>query len=225
MGQRFTLDGFIFQNLIYDAVGTREKPRDFPSGLDVAAAFGSQAALQALEAAGETQYANYNQQLSVVRKIVDDQPEGQWLNRFYSAWLYAFRPQVSAKDSSFPPYMQTAAWGYKDVNSMLGSWAELKHDTVLYAENAGSARAGAARHAHPPAPAYVEPNPNIFYRLAFAAKSLYDGLSPYIDDWDNERWYEDLPVNGGPVLGFHENYDYLQRLADHFQSLGEIAGA
>ena len=43
LGQRFTLDGMIFQNLIFDKVdpqpdGTR---RDIPSGLDVMAAFGS----------------------------------------------------------------------------------------------------------------------------------------------------------------------------------------
>jgi len=41
MGQRFTLDSFIFQDLIYDQVGTQQKPRGLPTGLDVAAAFGS----------------------------------------------------------------------------------------------------------------------------------------------------------------------------------------
>jgi hypothetical protein len=45
LGQRFTLDGFILQNLVFDAVqdqadGTR---RDLPTGLDVMAALGSEA--------------------------------------------------------------------------------------------------------------------------------------------------------------------------------------
>ena len=223
MGQRFTLDSFIFQNLIYDAVGTQDKPREFPSGLDVAAAFGSQPALQALDAAGATQYANYSAQMSAVQKIVNNQPENQWLNRFYTAWLYAFKPQVSAKDTNFPPYMRTAAWGYKEVNSMLGSWAELKHDTVLYAKMP-EARGGGGPPGSPAAPAYVEPNPDTFYRLAFAATSLYDGLSSYIDEWNKQKWFENIPDGPGSEMDTIIYFDSLKYLSEKFQALGGVAG-
>lgn len=51
MGQRFTLDGMVLQNVIFDRV--KEKPdntrRELPSGLDVMAAWGSSPALQELE--------------------------------------------------------------------------------------------------------------------------------------------------------------------------------
>jgi hypothetical protein len=223
MGQRFTLDGFIFQNLIYDKVGTQQKPRGFPSGLDVAAAFGSQPALQVLEAAGATQYAHYSEQMSAVQKIVNDQPENEWLNRFYSAWLYAFRPQVVAKEQGFPPFMRTSAWGYKEVNSLLGSWAELKHDTVLYAKMP-EAKGGGGPPTSGPAPAYAEPNPNVFYRLAYATAALHEGLAPYVNDWEMMGWQEQPPDTGyPPSISFNNHFQQLGSLAESFQKFGDIA--
>lgn|GEM_PF-428318 len=223
MGQRFTLDGFIFQNMIFDKVGTLQEPRGFPSGLDVAAAFGSPQALEALDAAGETRYVNFSEQMNFVRKIVNEQPEAEWHNRFYSAWLYAFRPQVSPKDSSFPPYMRTIAWGYKDVNSLLGSWAELKHDTVLYAKMP-EGKGGGGPPTSGLAPAYVEPNPNVFYRLAYPAASLYEGLSPYIATWDDKGWGETPSSNDWtPPLIFYNHHHQLGNLAEYFNKFGEIA--
>ena len=65
MGQRFTLDGMIFQNLIFDRV--QDKPdgtrRDFPTGLDVMAVFGSTPALMELDAMGANEFPNYQDQL------------------------------------------------------------------------------------------------------------------------------------------------------------------
>jgi hypothetical protein len=223
MGQRFTLDGFIFQSLIYDKVGTDQQPRNLPSGLDVAAAFGSAPAMAALKAAGETQYAHYPEQMGAVQKMVNDQPEDQWLNRFYSAWLYAFLPQVSTKDSSgFPPFMRTAAYGYKEMNALLGSWAELKHDTVLYAKGP-EGFGGGGPPTTPPAPAYVEPNPNVFYRLAYAANSLYQGLLPSITAWDEKGWNDSPSSSDYRAVRFGSHIYQLNGLVESFQAFGAIA--
>src|SRR5690606_26624796 len=40
MGQRFTLDAYVFGQLIFRKVGTLEEPRDLPKGLDILAAMG-----------------------------------------------------------------------------------------------------------------------------------------------------------------------------------------
>jgi hypothetical protein len=222
MGQRFTPDGFIFQSLIYDKVGTRDNPRKFPSGLDVAAAFGSPAALQALETAGETQYANYPAQLAAVQQMITAQPEDQWLNRFYTTWLYAFRPQAAAKKGTFPPYMRTQAWGYKEVNSLLGSWAELKHDTVLYAKMP-EGLGGGGPPTSGPAPAYVEPNPGVFYRLAYAASVLSANLTPQEEDWNNRGWAVVSPGEDSYYNQAHQYLLHLTLLAERFTQLGDIA--
>ena len=87
-----------------------------------------------------------------------------------------FQAQIEPKGVAFPAFMQTPAWRYKEINSMLSSWAELKHDTILYAKMP-EGLGGGGPPTSAPAPAYVEPNPNLYYRLAFAARSMYDGLS------------------------------------------------
>jgi len=220
MGQRFTLDGFIFQNLVFDRVGTQDKPRNLPSGLDVMAVFGSSVASSILGATGETAYANYSEQFSVLQQAVKDQSEAEWLDTFYSAWLYAFFPQLATKDNGFPAYMKTLAWGYKELNSALGSWAELKHDTILYAKMPERAGGGGPPMSGP-APAYVEPNPETFYRLAYAAQVI----GGYLDiklNWEGVPLDEPLPGDYMPN-GLPDYVSGMVNLGVRFKNLGDLA--
>lgn len=219
MGQRFTLDAFIFQNLIYDKVGDPTRQRELPSGLDVMAALGSPAARQALEDAGETTYVNYPQQMERLQQAVQAQSEEQWLSHFYSGWLYAFFPQLAGKDSSYPAYMQTPAWGYKDLNSALGSWAELKHDTVLYTKMPEFMGGGGPPSSGPP-PAFVEPNPEVFFRLAYLAESISQGLE--MRGMGLQQAAPTLP-DGQTELSFNDLLSGTQLLAEQFKRLGNIA--
>jgi hypothetical protein len=221
MGQRFTLDGYIFQNLIFDQVkakadGTR---RELPSGLDVMAAFGSIPAQKSLEDLGATSFPNYNEQLAKMQQAAQSQPEAQWLGRFYDAWLYAFLPVLGTKDASYPAYMQTAVWGYKDLNAALGSWAELKHDTILYTKMPEGAGGGGPPMSGP-APSYVEPEPQVFYRLAYMAKTLSCGLQESIlQIGPCQTDYSYSSTDTSP-----EGYaNGLMALANRFQAFGDIA--
>lgn len=222
MGQRFTLDASIFQNVIYDRV--EDKPdgsrRQLPSGLDVMAAFGSSLASRELEAQGITAFPGYEEQMTKMQQAVAQRSAAQWTGRFYDGWLYSFFPLLQLKDATFPAYMQTEAWGYKDLNTTLGSWAELKHDTILYTKTAEGAGGGGPPMSGP-APSYVEPNPLAFYRMAAIAQTLSCGL-------------QDLVLHEGvcdPESGGYGSYslgmvDYIfamNGLAQHFRSLGDIA--
>ena len=134
MGQRFTLDEYVFGQLIWRNVGTLDKPRGLPKGLDFFAALGSQDAYETLNAMGETGYANYDKQMDKVRKEIADLGLDSWTQNLYWSWLYSFQPLIGGKDGRFPPFMQNLAWRYKELNTALGSWTELKHDTLLYAK-------------------------------------------------------------------------------------------
>jgi len=176
MGQRFTLDGYIFQNLIFDMVKPlNEQRRNFPTGLDIMAVFGSQVAMESLEDMGETAYPNYLDQMDMLKTAAQSQTEEEWLGTFYTSWLYSFLPVLEDKGTDSPSFMQTSAWGYKDLNATLGSWAQLKHDTALYTKMPEGAGGGGPPTSGP-APGFVEPNPEAFYRLGYAAQSLFDGL-------------------------------------------------
>lgn len=219
MGQRFTIDGMVFQNLIYDRL--EEKPdgtkRELPSGLDVMAAFGSLPAYDELASQGVTDYPNYIEQLEVMQQAVEGQSEEQWLGRFYDNWLYSLFPVIHMKDPSYPAYMQTAAWNYRELNAALGSWAELKHDTVLYVKMPDALGAGGPP-VSAPAPSYVEANPEAFYRLAYMAQMLSCGL-------------QNLVLHGLCYLeegaGYPPNADGyifgMGSLGNRLQKLGDIA--
>jgi len=219
MGQRFTLDAFILQNLVFNKVGTFENKRQLPSGLDVMAAFGSDAAHNALVAAGETAYFHYPEQMEILQQAVQAQPENEWLNTFYSAWLYAFFPQLDREEGRYPAYMETEAWAYKDLNSALGSWAELKHDTALYTKMPEFAGGGGPPSSGP-APGYVEANPEVFYRLAYVASAIASGLTERGMTFTLE---EPAPGDFDYPQGVGMLITGMEQLGDDFQRLGDIA--
>jgi hypothetical protein len=221
MGQRFTIDAFILQNLVFDRVGARPDGglRLLPSGLDVLAAFGSAPALDALQAGGTTQYSGYLDQMAALREAIQAQPEEQWLARFYEAWLYAFFPLLDANGSAYPSYMRSPAWHYREVSSVLGSWAELKHDTVLYTK-IPEAAGGGGPPSSPPAPGYVEPNPEAFYRMAYAAEAIARGLEARGMDASTVASRGDYT---GHSVTLYETVWAMADLGERLLTLGEYA--
>lgn len=174
MGQRFTLDAYVFGQMIWRNVGTMENPRGLPKGLDFFAALGSEEALSILDEMGETAYAHYPEQMEKVRKEVASLELDSWTQNLYWSWLYAFHPIVAPKGDPYPPFMQTQAWLRKDLNAALGSWTELKHDTILYAKQV-MAEMGGGEPGEPPH-GYVEPNPEAYARLLALARMTAEGL-------------------------------------------------
>lgn len=221
LGQRFTLDANIMQNLVFDQVkDLNGERRLLPSGRDVMVVLGSKAALASLAATGDTRFPNYTDQVRKLQQAIQAQPTQEWLGRFYDAWLYAFLPTVAAKGPGYPAIMQTSAWGYKELNAALGSWAELKHDTILYTKMP-EAMGGGGPPSSGPAPGYVEPNPDVFYRLAYMAASVADGLT------QRDMASSTSATGGNPEQGYDVQLQDLvwsmDQLAERFQLLGDIA--
>jgi hypothetical protein len=174
MGQRFTLDQYVFGQLMWRNVGTLEKPRDLPKALDFFAAQGSDLALQLLKDMGEDQYANFDSQMAKVTQEVAQLGVDSWTQNLYWSWLYALQPVFAEKGAAYPPFMQTDAWARKDLQTALSSWTELKHDTILYSKQV-MAEMGGGPGDEPPH-GYVEPNPEAYARLLALAQMTYSGL-------------------------------------------------
>ena len=173
MGQRFTLDEYVFGQVIWRNVGTKDKPRGLPKGLDFFAAMGSDEAASLLKGMGEDQYANFDTQSAKVRTQVAALGLDSWTQNLYWSWLYSFQPLIATKDSAYPSFMQTQAWTRKDLQTALGSWTELKHDTILYAKQVMAEMGGGS----PAIPhGYVEPNPEAYARLLALAQVTEAGL-------------------------------------------------
>ncbi|NPV87599.1 MAG: DUF3160 domain-containing protein [Anaerolineae bacterium] len=174
MGQRFTLDAYIFQQLIWRQVGTMEKPRDLPKALDVLAAMGSAEARQILREMGEDEYENYPQQMEKITQEVGSLGLDSWTQNVYWSWLYTLQAVFAPKNESYPNLMRTQAWTRKDLHTALGSYTELKHDTILYAKQVMAEMGGGGEDKVPHG--FVELNPEVYARLYALAQMTRDGL-------------------------------------------------
>lgn len=175
MGQRFTLDQYVFGQVMWRNVGTISEPRDLPKALDFFAAQGSDLALNLLREMGEDKYENYETQMAKVSQEVAQLGLDSWTQNLYWSWLYALQPVFAQKDAAYPAFMQTDAWARKDLQTALSSWTELKHDTILYAKQVMAEMGGGP--GEPPPHGYVEPNPEAYARLLALVEMTYSGLS------------------------------------------------
>jgi len=195
MGQRFVPDSYMFQNLVSPAVGmyvgdgepftmkmTQLGPaRCFPRGLDVMAVLGSDRAHEILKREGDTEYqgedTSYDEQLAELRSEFAAFTEEDWHRNLYWSWLYALRPLLGEFGDGYPTFMQTEAWQDKELNTALASWAELRHDTILYAKQSYTPRLSAAPPPPKPVVGYIEPVPEFYARLLELTKMTRQGLS------------------------------------------------
>lgn len=177
MGQRYTLDAAVFQQLIYDNVAPKadNTQRMLPDALDVPAAFGSETALNILAEQGDTDYPGYTENMEGIRTALDQAPAEVWSASLYAAWLDALRPLAEAKGEGWPQHMQSDAWARKDLSSLLGSWTELKHDTALYAKQV-YAEMGGGGVEEADDHGWVETEPVVFGKLSALSQATADGL-------------------------------------------------
>ncbi len=171
-GQRYTVDSHVFSNVVYDRIPTRV----VPNPLDVAfAALGNDQALGLLgdELDREERFAG---ELSGMRLLVDGHPEQYWQSSLYTNWLNALRTLSPAATPAedLPAVARTETWGRRLLNTQLSSWAQLRHNNVLYVKQ--SYTSGAACE-YPDA--YVDPYPEFFQavvKFAERAQALLAGL-------------------------------------------------
>ncbi|MBQ1840223.1 MAG: DUF3160 domain-containing protein, partial [Atopobiaceae bacterium] len=193
MGQRFTIDAYIFQQLVYDKVGATGtgETRMLPCSLDVPAALGSEAAYDQLSAGigGETpatDYAGYDENLSELKDEVAAKGDEFWQASLYNQWLHTLRPLLEQKGEGYPSFMQSPNWALHSLESFLGSYTELKHDTILYAKQMLAEGDGAWPDERDDR-GYVEPEPIVFDRLARLCLATMQGLAHFglLDDQDS----------------------------------------
>jgi hypothetical protein len=178
MGQRFVPDAYIFRQLIYRNVGISTHRRGLPKGLDLLAAMGSERAYTLLDEMGDTSFEKYPEQMTKVQGWVSSLSVDEWTETLYNTWLYAFQPLLDIPGDGYPAFMQSSAWVDKQLHTVLGSWAELKHDTILYAKQVyAEMGAGPMPPAPVPPKGYVEPVPEFYARLAALTTMTREGLS------------------------------------------------
>ncbi len=200
MGQRFIPDSYMFQELVFGVKGGKMilkyngsgKPftmeripavgpaRAFPRGLDVLAVLGSKRALEILEEEGDTEYEFYDDQLVKLKKEFAALSTEEWKQNLYWRWLHCLLPLIGEnEDKRIPPFMQNTAWTDKEIQAALGSWTELRHDTILYAKQSYTMEVATAMPYKEPelTYGYVEPYPEVYTRIKEMMADLRNNLS------------------------------------------------
>ncbi len=175
LGQRFLPDNYLFAQLVDGQVPGRQLPK----GLDLLAALGSQRAYSILGQEGDAAYQNYVQNMNNMRQKLAGLSQDDWTQGFHGSWLYSFLPLLARPGVGYPTFMQSDAWLEKSMNTSLGSWTELRHDTILYAKQVPAEGGGGGKGSPPepvPPKGYVEPVPEFYARVAALVQMTADGL-------------------------------------------------
>lgn len=159
--------------------------RTMASPYDVAFALGSDRALAQLEDEMDQPYAReLPARLAAVRGTLQALPPLELDETIYDHWLEGLMVVGRTDlDERLPKVLRTAAWHDHRLETMLASWAELRHDTVLVVEQSE----GFIGCQYPQG--YVEPLPELYRQLDEAAAHL---AALYEDDGTRKR-----PERGG----------------------------
>jgi hypothetical protein len=153
-----------------------------PKGLDVFAVLGSERAYQLL--IPDFDYEGFEENLTSLTSEFSEWSESDWQKSSYTSWVYTLESLIYPTYSSeYPEFMQTLAWQDEKLNTALGSWAQLRHDTILYAKQTYIPGLVCS---YPEA--FAEPNPVFYSRMqqlcerTIAAVTILeqDGLNPTI---------------------------------------------
>jgi len=152
MPQRYQPDAEVLQEM-YDWK-SKESQRFCPKGIDFFAAGGSPLALQ-LDKDGET-WTEFDANMSRMQKRMG---EIDWKENIAVQWQRVLLELSKGRHPTNAPYfMNGTAWKKKDLNAALASYAELKHDAILYAKQPFGAECGGGGPDDPIVRGYVEPN-------------------------------------------------------------------
>ena len=204
--QRYMPDGEVLLEMVdYDNFPTK---RALPKGLDVMASMDVKSAERILldELHESQQWDGF---VAALSKMKERMKEIDWQQTVGNRWMDALKA-VNDTCKGYPYFMLTPEWQKKDLNAALASWAELKHDAILYAKQPFGAECGGGGPPDPVVTGYVEPNVK-FWRKAI---SLLEATADVL-----ERYHLTTEKAGLATSRLKEEAEFLLRVSER-----ELAG-
>jgi hypothetical protein len=177
--------------------------------------FGFAEAGTLLHAEGDDLYVGYEPALAKLKDEVAQAPPGAVQADLCGLRLRAAAELARLPKGTLPKAMEAPQWSRKQLAAALGSWTELKHDTILYTKQpyaatqsamAGASKGGGPVPPPPPPPrGYVEPMPAVYA----AIRTGVDGLR---ERMQSLGYPEDKALTG-----------HLESFAQQLRTLEEIS--
>jgi hypothetical protein len=181
-GQRFTLDSAIHHQVSPPRLMTRDMVR----GLDVMKVFGSATADELLRKSDYPRMAGLEEKLGLMQKEFDALDADAWQKTYYNGVLYQVKTQAQFEPGAGFYFTESPAWGTRAMLAAHGTWAELRHDTILYVKQSGAERAGDGDFAPtfrtepiPDPVHYLEPNVPFWQGSLVAVQNLIRTLDSF----------------------------------------------
>ena len=173
MPQRYQPDAEVLQEMVdYQNDPTQ---RATPKGVDVMAAMGVTAAEKILK----EEKTEWKPLLTTLDKMKKRMGEIDWKETIATQWMHTLKVLSNEdKGKDAPYFMLNPEWSKKDLNAALASWAELKHDAILYAKQPMGAECGGGGPPEPLTKGYVEPNVKFWKKAA----ELLDNTAKLLKD-------------------------------------------
>lgn len=131
-GQRFSWDAEILDCMTR---GAPDKMPSTPTAAMIAAAFGdayAEAVARKFVATNPVHAAELDTRLPQIRKELEGVTDDAWFGSMAAKQLHVIFTLARPRTANFPAFMTGETFRAKNLESMLGSYTELKHDTVLY---------------------------------------------------------------------------------------------
>ncbi len=181
-GQRFTWDSYVHQLVS----PPRLMSRDIVRGLDIMKAFGSRTADNLLRISDYPEMAGLEETLGKIEEEFEAKDEAFWKESYYNSTLAMIRAQACFEPGAGFYFTESPLWGIKSQISAHGTWAALRHDTILYVKQVYAERAGDGdfnptfRTEPLPLPVhYIEPNLPFFDAALSAVREIRESGRKY----------------------------------------------
>jgi hypothetical protein len=222
MPQRYFPDAEVLQEMV--DVESQVTKRDVSKGLDYFAAMGNTPAERILldELKEAQQWSDYVPNLTHMKKRMG---EIDWNLTISNKWVRTLMT-MTEPDNSYPYFMQGMAWDKKNLNAALASWAELKHDAILYGKQPMMAECGGGDIPEPIVTGYVEPNVKFWSK---ALDLIHDTSVAFkrfgIENEDIERITTEMQEYGEFFLNVSKKELKGEKLTNEENGQIEVVGA
>jgi hypothetical protein len=174
MGMRYIVDSEILQRLTFSP----KRPR--PSGLDIFCVMNAPLAVslqaQARDIVGDPEVKKaYWQEVEHLRAEYGAFEPAAGDN-LYHRWVHLLRTLNQKPPVGAAPFMLAKPWEFKNLSTALASWAQLRHDTILYSKQSEGAECGGGETI-PRVVGYVEPRPEVYAEMSALLRATTDELA------------------------------------------------
>ena len=157
--------------------------------------------------------------------------KADWNASVATKWMSALHTLNLFDDNRRPYFMKTSQWDKKNLNATLASWAELKHDAILYAKQPFAAECGDGSLPAPTIVGYVEPNVAFWEKAVSLIDEIHNVLRRYgllteeveqigNDTKDEATFFLDISkkeLSGKKITD--EEYDHIRYIGATFENL------